>query len=197
MSTMAVPRAAPPPPSRILTVADLAALPDELPSGPVKYELDNGRLIIMPVPGDSHGAIQARIAAELVMQGSRAGHGKAWAEVGVILWRNPDRVVGPDASFVVQARLPVVTSREGFLETIPDLVVEVRSKNDTQVELLAKKDDYLTSGVRLIWLIDPISRTVTIFRPDQPPRELKESDVLTADEIIPSFRLSVAELLTV
>ena len=36
---------------RLFTVADLAALPDELPSGPVHYELDNGRLITMPPPG--------------------------------------------------------------------------------------------------------------------------------------------------
>jgi Uma2 family endonuclease len=36
------------PPDRLLTIADVAALPSELPSGPVQYELKDGRLIIMP-----------------------------------------------------------------------------------------------------------------------------------------------------
>ena len=36
---------------RLLTVADLAVFPDELPSGPVKYELDDGKLVMMAPPG--------------------------------------------------------------------------------------------------------------------------------------------------
>src|SRR5947209_18961416 len=87
-------------PARPLTVADLAALPAELPSGPVRFELDNGRLIVMPPPGDLHGAVDAKLQAELVYQGERRGLGKARSEVGVILWRDPDRVVGPDAVFI-------------------------------------------------------------------------------------------------
>src|SRR5205807_1558342 len=39
---------------RPLTAADLALLPEELATGTVKYELDDGRLVIMPPPGDIH-----------------------------------------------------------------------------------------------------------------------------------------------
>lgn len=55
--TVAVVSLVPPGPSvRLLTVADLAALPSELPSGPVLYELDHGRLVIRALPGDVLGA---------------------------------------------------------------------------------------------------------------------------------------------
>ena len=64
-----------PPPKRLLTAADLAALPDELPSGPVKYELDQGRLVtLMAPPGEIHGFHQGTIIYLLKLHGERAGH---------------------------------------------------------------------------------------------------------------------------
>src|SRR5262245_10660259 len=84
-----------------LTVADLAALPSQLPSGPVRWELDNGRLVAMPPPGDIHGAVEANLTAELKYQGDKQGQGKTrCGEVAIVLWRNPDRVVGADAVFI-------------------------------------------------------------------------------------------------
>ncbi len=56
---------------------------------------------------------------------------KARTEVGIVLWRNPDRVVGADVVFVAKKSLPIQRTKEGYLETIPELVVEIRSKNDS------------------------------------------------------------------
>lgn len=180
---------------RLLTAADLAALPSELPSGTVLYELDNGRLIIMPPPGDIHGAVEANFAAELKIQGERKGLGKARSgDVGVVLWRDPDRVVGADAAFVANSSLPIRRAPEGYLETIPDLVVEVRSKNDTQPEIDAKVTDYLTAGVRVVWVADPERQTVTAYRSGQQPQVFSAADELTVDDVIPGFRVSVDSL---
>src|SRR5262249_48861632 len=131
-----IPPPAPRPPveagTRLFTAADLAELPSELPSGPVLWELDNGRLISMPPPRDLHGAAEGNLITALKVQGEQRGHGRARSgDVGIILWRNPDRVVGADAAFIANVSLPIRRSAEGYLETIPDLVVEVRSKNDT------------------------------------------------------------------
>ncbi|MCH7685276.1 MAG: hypothetical protein IH899_01105, partial [Planctomycetes bacterium] len=46
---------------RPYTAADVAAMPAELPSGPVLYELDDGRLITMVPPGNEHGAVEANL----------------------------------------------------------------------------------------------------------------------------------------
>ncbi len=183
---------------RLFTVADLAKLPSDLPSGPVVYELDNGRLVVMPPPGDIHGAVESNIGAELKIQGERRGLGKARSGgVGVILWKNPDRVVGPDAVFIAKESLPIRTSKEGYLETIPELVVEVRSKNDTGPEISKKVQDYFKAGVRVVWVSDPGKRTVTIFRPGQKAKVLRENDVLTIPDIIPGFELPVRNVFQV
>jgi Uma2 family endonuclease len=179
---------------RLLTVADLAVLPDELPSGPVLWELDDGRLVVMPPPGDIHGAVESNLAADLKLC-ERQGLGKArCGEVGVILWRNPDRVVGADAVFIANRSLPIRRSTEGYLETIPDLVVEVRSKNETIKEVQDKVADYLRAGVRLVWVADPKKEIVTAYRPGRKPKVYKRSDTLTADDIIPGFQMLVADV---
>lgn len=196
MSTMLTERTRPPVSSqRLLTCADVVVLPESLPTGDVRYELDNGRLVIMAPPGDLHGAIQLNIGYELKRQGELLGHGKARTEVGIVLWRDPDRLVGADAAFVAKSSLPLKVTSEGYLETIPDLVVEIRSRNDTLAELMAKADDYVTAGVRIVWLVDPISRIVLVYRGQSEPQRLGENDLLDAGDVIPGFQLLVADVL--
>jgi Uma2 family endonuclease len=192
MSTVLEPRSAGG--QRLLTVADLAALPADLPSGSVKYELDDGRLVLMAPPGDDHGRIQSRVVIALFKYMESLGLGECRGEIGVILRRNPDRVVGPDAAFIANCSLPVRTSPEGYLETIPELVVEVRSKNDTLPELRDKVAEYLAAGVQIVWVVNPRSKTVSVFRLGQDSSELRIGDVLTAEGAIPGFQAPVAEL---
>ncbi len=179
---------------RLLTIADVAIMPTQLPSGPVDYELNNGRLLLMSPTGRQHGQVQAAVAAALYVQGQQCGHGEAFVETGVVLWRKPDRMVGPDVSFVVAGSLPVRESPEGYLETIPELVVEVRSKNDMNSEVNSKVHDYLKSGVRCVWIVDPADKTVVEYRGGQPAKTFATIDALQCEDVIPGFRLALADL---
>lgn len=176
------------------SIADLEALPSEVPSGPVDYELDDGRLITMVPTGDFHAATQAKLACELIIQGERRGLGVARTEGGVVLWRRPDRLVGPDVAFILARSLPVRRSPEGYLETIPELIIEVRSKNDSREYLERKTADYLTAGAWLVLIADPETKTITAHRPDGSLRTFGERDVLTLDGVLPDFRAAVADL---
>ena len=80
------------------------------------------------------------------------------------------------------------------METIPDLVVEVRSKNDRPAEVVEKVNEYLAAGVRLVWVLDAKSQTVATYRPGQPDRVFGSDATLSADDVIPDFNVSVAEL---
>jgi Uma2 family endonuclease len=182
---------------RLLTAADLAVLPSQLPSGPVRWELDNGRLVAMAPPGYIHGRCENNVASQLRAQGEARGHGQACGEVGVLLRRHPDRVVGPDAAFIANQSLPVRLSPEGYLETIPDLVVEVRSKNDTQPEIEQKVNEYLRAGVRVVWVPDPERQTVTAYRGRQPPQVFAATDTLTVPDVIPGFAMPVQDVFAV
>jgi Uma2 family endonuclease len=181
-------------PIRPLTVADLAAMPEELPSGPVDFELENGRFVLLSPTGRRHGNLQSRIARALIDQGEDPGHGEAYSETGIILSRNPDSVAGPDAMFVAKRSMPIRESAEGYLETIPELVVEIRSKNDTNAYLNRKISVYLGVGVQLVWIVDPKAETVTEHRPNAAEKTLEKGDVLTCDNIIPGFQLPLDEL---
>lgn len=179
---------------RLLTAADLAALPDELPTGPVDYELDNGRLVMISPTGWRHGSLQTRIASALYGHGEQEGHGQVFCETGIILWRKPDRVLGPDVAFVARRSMPLQESPEGYLETIPELVVEVRSKNDSKPYVERKVADFLKAGVKIVWVVDPNAETVTDYHADVAPRVFDVSATLYCEAIIPGFSLPLAEL---
>jgi Uma2 family endonuclease len=182
------------PEPRMFTAADLAAMPDELPSGPVNFELENGRFVLMSPTGWRHGNWQSRIAAALMVQGEQRGHGKVGTESGVVLRTNPDRVVGPDVLFVATRAMPVQESPEGFLLTIPNLVVEVRSKNDTTAYLNRKISDYQAAGVEVVWVVDPETTSVTEYQRQLPPKKYGRGDTLCCEGIIPGFQLSLDAL---
>jgi Uma2 family endonuclease len=177
---------------RLFTAADLEQMPSDLPSGPVKYELHHGRLITMPPPGDEHSAVGMKVRGALLVHGEYKGHGKARGEVGVLLARNPDHVLGPDAAFISNARLPIQTSPQGYLTTIPELIVEVRSKNDTLAALQRKAQEYLNAGSVVVWVVDPINRNVVEYRSNAAPRTYGEHDTLTVEDVIPGFPLAVS-----
>jgi Uma2 family endonuclease len=181
------------PDGRLFTAADLAVFPTHLPSGDVDYELDHGRLVVVVPPGTMHAAAHAFIGAELMCQGERKRHGRAFGKVGVVLSRSPDTVLGADLAFVGKANLPVRKSREGYLETIPDLVVEIRSKNDTRAELERKAGEYLSAGVGIVLIVDPEAKTIAERRAGAEPRVYLTSETLGLDELIPGFRLNLAE----
>jgi Uma2 family endonuclease len=181
---------------KLLTAADLAALPSELPSGTVLYELHHGVLVTMPPPGDLHGAVESNLATELKVQGERRGHGKARSgDVGIVLARNPDHIYGADVVFITNARLPIHRTPEGYLESIPDLIVEVRSKNDTLAALARRAQDYLQAGAVVVWVVDPINRNVVEYRQGGASRTYAEDDTLTVPDLIPGFALLVREAL--
>ncbi|HYO23506.1 MAG TPA: Uma2 family endonuclease [Lacipirellulaceae bacterium] len=182
------------PPHRLLTVADLDSFPTELPSGPVDYELDNGRLVLIPPPGGTHGSIQVRVGGHLLYQGELKGHGRAFTETGIILWRDPDCVVSPDAASICAKSLPASESAQGYLRTMPELVVEVRSKDDSAALIRRKAEHYLKAGVEVVWVVDPTTRTIVIQRSQGAVETLGLGDVLQLPGIIPDFSLAVADI---
>jgi Uma2 family endonuclease len=178
---------------RLFTAADLAMMPTSLASGDVRYELDDGRLVVLTPPGYLHGRRQNKIGRYLDTEAEARGLGKAVAEVGVILRRDPDRVVGADAAFILTKSLPVRLSQEGYLETIPEIIVEVRSKNDSTNEVRAKKDEYFDAGVQLVWVLDPGDRTVAAHERGQSVQMFGENDTLTTP-LLPGFAVPISNL---
>lgn len=76
----------------------------------------------------------------------------------------------------------------------PDLAAEVVSGSDTFGDIDAKVQQYLDSGVRLVWLIDPVMRTVTAYAPNARPRLFTDADDLAGDPVLPGLRIPVGQI---
>jgi len=100
----------------------------------------------------------------------------------------------PDVSFVSRARLPRVPTGPGDFTIPPDLVVEVCSPNETVRRIKAKLKDWRSVAVPLIWIIEPESRTATAYV-GKTVREVSEDEELPVGDVLPGFRLKLAEVL--
>ncbi len=77
---------------------------------------------------------------------------------------------------------------------VPDLVVEVLSPSTRTNDLGIKRERYMASGVRELWLVDPDARTVTRVRPDAAPDEVLGEGATLRSEALEGFALDVARI---
>ncbi len=82
----------------------------------------------------------------------------------------------------------------GIRQSVPDLVVEVLSPSTRANDLGVKRDLYMQSGVRELWLVDPDARTVTRARPDATPDEVLSEGTTLRSELLEGFALDVARI---
>lgn len=160
-----------------------------------RAELLRGELVVREPAGSQHGYVALRVGAALLafVDGHRLGRVYA-AETGFVLRRDPDTVRAPDAAFVSSARLPAAPTR-GYLDGAPDLAVEVISLDDRPGELLTKIGEWLDAGATLVWVIAPQQRTVRVYRADGTDAQLRDTDALDGETVLPGFRHAVAALL--
>jgi Uma2 family endonuclease len=102
--------------------------------------------------------------------------------------------LGPDISWWSAERRPPMS--RGAMQAVPDLIVEVLSPSTRANDLGIKRELYMHSGVRELWLADPDARTVTRVRRDASPDEvLDEGSILTSD-LLEGFAMEIARIFT-
>lgn len=172
----------------------------DLPFEDVRSELVRGDLVCEPPAGFEHGIGAAEIGYYLRRYVEEHPIGVVCgAETGFVLFRGPDTVRGPDAAFVTRERTQRQAAREKFFEGAPDLAVEVVSfgdsgRGDGEREVAEKVRDYLAAGTRLVWVIRPRRRTLTVHRPGAEARVLAPGDRLDGGDLLPGFSLAIGKL---
>ena len=174
-----------------MTAEEFLAYPVE----DAKAELVRGELRVSPPAGGPHGVAAGNLFLALGAYVRTHGLGRVFGDgFGYELLRLPRTVRVPDGSYVRAERLPPDGIGPGLLKLAPDLAIEVLSPSETASELEEKLDDYLVSGTPLIWVVDPVRRTVMIVSSDAPIRWLREGDTLEAGAVIPGFTCPVSEI---
>ncbi len=162
-----------------------------------RYDLWDGEVIEMAPAGEAHGAIASEIGRLVANYNRENRLGRTYAaETGFVLDEVRQRVLAPDVAFVTRDRVPS-GSQWGFFRGAPDLAVEVRSPSQSAREMAAKAAGYLAAGTRLVWLVDPDRRTVTVYRPNRSPEELGTEASLDGYDVLPGFRVAVAAIFDV
>ena len=98
----------------------------------------------------------------------------------------------PDIAFVASARLP--DDRRKTFSIPPDLAVEVVSPTDAQFRVVEKALTYLSAGTQLVWVIEPIAKTVTVYRSETDIKVLTREDTLTGEDVVEGFSCQVSQL---
>lgn len=171
-----------------MTIEEFERLPDEVS----RLELVRGHVIREPPAGFEHGGIAAQIATCLNTYVRQHALGKVLTgEPGFVLFDDPPTVRAPDVAFVARDRLPA--DPRGFARLAPDLAVEIVSSSNTLSEIQDKVFDYLEAGARIVWVVEPRGRTVTIYRSREEIRILTSNQEIEGAEVLPGFRIEVSE----
>jgi Uma2 family endonuclease len=107
----------------------------------------------------------------------------------------PGLVRIPDVSFLSWDRIPGGKVPDEAIPPIgPDLAVEVLSESNTKREMARKRREYFASGTRLVWEVDPETRTVVVYDAPEHFHVLSQADTLDGGGVLPGFALRLADL---
>ena len=174
-----------------MTAEELFDLPDD--GG--RCELVEGELAHRTRRGAANGALAVRIGRLLDEHVEAHDLGVCCgAETGFILRRGPDTVRAPDAAVVVKSRIPETGIPSGYWPFAPDLAVEVVSPSDRLAEVHVKIAEYFAAGTRLVWLVEPKTRMVHVYRSAREVEVAGSEQDLTGGDVLPGFRCAVRRL---
>jgi Uma2 family endonuclease len=175
---------------RPFTAADYMSLPEHGP----RYQLVDGELYIAPAPNRHHQSISRNIG--YLMLDYLDEH-----PIGVVYYAPFDvqltdiTVVQPDIAFFSTQRASYLT--EHGAEGAPDLVVEILSPKTASLDLGAKREIYARTGVREMWIVEPETRMLKVYRlhenAETPLASLSENDTLTTP-LLPGLEIPLAKV---
>jgi Uma2 family endonuclease len=179
-----------------VTADELLTMPERDEQGNYcPLELVRGEVKRMSPAGGTHGLLCARLAARLTVFAEDNQLGDVFgAETGFIVERDPDSVLGADASFVSRERMATVANVNEFLPFAPDLAVEVLSPSNTVSEMDEKIALYFAAGSRMVWIVNAKRRTVSVYTSPFEVRILREGDTLEGGDVLPGFSYELSKL---
>ena len=100
----------------------------------------------------------------------------------------------PDVAFVSRQRLEAVGETEGYWPVAPDVAVEVISPSDRYTDVEDKVVEWLEAGSRMVLVVNPRQRAVTVYYSRTDVVRLTEEDTLEGGEVVPGWQLPIREV---
>jgi Uma2 family endonuclease len=173
-----------------------------LPETKERYEIIDGVIRMSPPPSPDHQWINQNLSDILSPHVRAAELGVVLvAPVDILIRRHPLRTRQPDLLFLSAERTGVRGRKE--LREMPhvdvpvDLGVEVLSPSNSRIDIERKLEDYLSVGMREVWLVSPEAETVEVLRLSEGRVErvgLYGAGQPVHSEVLPDLRLTVDQV---
>lgn len=148
--------------------------------------------------GEEHGWIESILIYALTDWSLKNNAGRFYTgDTNFVLEGEPGEVRlkrRPDVAFVAQSRLQ---KTKGYFYGSPDLAIEIKSPSQRRAKMLTKVNEYLTHGVRQVWLVLPDERQVEVHTPDGAVQVYGIGQMLPGGELLPGFELDLAKIFEV
>jgi Uma2 family endonuclease len=174
-----------------LSLADYYSLPDP----EERLSIVRGMVVREPRAAYPHAVLHTAIASRIGGHVSAHALGQVLTECGFVLREDPPTVLGPDIAFVARGRAPADPARVVHPHFAPDLVIEIISPNERAADVHERLLEFLDAGTRLMWLVYPRRRSVVVYGADRTAHVLNGDEVVDGGDVLPGFRVTVAQLL--
>jgi Uma2 family endonuclease len=155
----------------------------------------NGEILVMTPAGSRTSRMNMRIGRLLDEWAEADGRGVAFDSNGG--FSLPDGSMrAADAAWVALPRWKALSDADQsrYAPLCPDFVIELRSPTDSLTELREKMQQWIANGAQLAWLIDPIERAVSIYRPGEQPEVHQHSTSVQGNGVMAGFELVMARI---
>jgi len=169
-----------------LTIEDFERLPDALA---LNHELVDGKLVDVSGNTPKHNRLRDLLVFLLRPAVTEAG-GIIIAEQEFDFGGNAH---GPDVSLIGAAKLHLLQGDLRVQLFVPDMAIEIVSRNDTFESLMKKAVRYRNCGTKEVWLFS-IGLRQALHLSEQ-RQALLDEDALFAPAQIPGFCMRIGELL--
>jgi len=169
----------------LLTIEQFDQLP--IKEG-ILYELNEGEVVTVTEPMPRHNWVRDNIARLTGNFVEERKLGRVFLETGYQL--TPETVRIPDVSFVPADRMRGI-DLDKRIQGAPALAIEVVSPTDLAEEQTLKVKQYLTAGVKVVWVFYPKTREVQVFRADGGSFVRRDHETLEEPDVLPGFSLDL------
>ncbi len=174
---------------RLYTAQDLADMPDD---GKI-YELHNGVLIEVAGSKIRQSQLAVLLSYFLLNYIKQQGLGGAVTGADGAAALNEYNTRIPDVSYISPARAKT-QDMDGYIQGAPDLAIEVVSPSNSDLQMQQRAGEYLSAGAQLVWIVNPATRTVDVYRPHGLRTVLAGNDTLDGGDVLPGLSLSLKEV---
>lgn len=171
-----------------LTLEEFLALPE----GDVNYEFVDNQAVPKVSPKYFHSTLQLALGS--LIRTCCKGKGRVCSEWAILLKRQgKDWAPVPDLTYISYERLPKSWKRNEACPSLPELVIEIISPDQTLKEFEDKAQDYLTAGVSRVWVVDPEAISIKVFFADGSSQVYTDKTPIV-DTLIPGLELTTRQI---